>query len=87
MWDISKHEEKLESTKPVPDEIIDSSEGEPGAAAAVVIEVILGLMVGCHVQGFPSSEHWQHRTPAESWAASKAVWPAGQGSRFILLLW
>ncbi|NWS04714.1 WDR63 protein, partial [Motacilla alba] len=26
LWDISKHEEKLESTKPVADEIIDSSE-------------------------------------------------------------
>ncbi|XP_041339298.1 dynein intermediate chain 3, axonemal [Pyrgilauda ruficollis] len=37
LWDISKHEEKLESTKPVADEIIDS-EGEPRAAAAVVAE-------------------------------------------------
>ncbi|XP_039583074.1 dynein intermediate chain 3, axonemal isoform X3 [Passer montanus] len=38
LWDISKHEEKLESTKPVADEITDSSEGEPRAAAAVVTE-------------------------------------------------
>ncbi|XP_059710127.1 dynein axonemal intermediate chain 3 isoform X1 [Haemorhous mexicanus] len=32
LWDISKHKEKLESTKPVADEITDSSEGEPRAA-------------------------------------------------------
>ncbi|XP_053841675.1 dynein axonemal intermediate chain 3 isoform X2 [Vidua macroura] len=38
LWDISKHEEKLESTKPVADEITDLSEGEPRAAAAVVTE-------------------------------------------------
>ncbi|XP_064284502.1 dynein axonemal intermediate chain 3 isoform X4 [Passer domesticus] len=38
LWDISKHEEKLESTKPVADETTDSSEGEPRAAAAVVTE-------------------------------------------------
>ncbi|NWX57933.1 WDR63 protein, partial [Promerops cafer] len=38
LWDISKHEKKLESTKPVADEIIDSSEGEPRAVAAVVTE-------------------------------------------------
>ncbi|XP_066048637.1 dynein axonemal intermediate chain 3 isoform X2 [Chamaea fasciata] len=34
LWDISKHEEKLLSAKPVADEIIDSSEDEPRAAAA-----------------------------------------------------
>ncbi|NXE66469.1 WDR63 protein, partial [Calcarius ornatus] len=44
LWDISKHEEKLESTKPVVEEITDSSEGEP--TAAVVTEVTVGLMVG-----------------------------------------
>ncbi|NWY31801.1 WDR63 protein, partial [Pheucticus melanocephalus] len=44
LWDISKHEEKLESTKPVVDEVTDSSEGEP--RAAVVTEVTLGLMAG-----------------------------------------
>ncbi|NXD19000.1 WDR63 protein, partial [Spelaeornis formosus] len=33
LWDISEHEEKLQSTKPVADEIIGSSEDEPGAAA------------------------------------------------------
>nr|XP_054494326.1 dynein axonemal intermediate chain 3 [Agelaius phoeniceus] len=32
LWDISKHEEKLESTKPVVDEVTESSEGEPRAA-------------------------------------------------------
>ncbi|NXI18023.1 WDR63 protein, partial [Irena cyanogastra] len=32
LWDISKHEKMLESTNPVADEIIDSSEGEPRAA-------------------------------------------------------
>ncbi|NXW71046.1 WDR63 protein, partial [Hirundo rustica] len=35
LWDISKHEEKLLSAKPVADEIIDSSEDEPRAAAEV----------------------------------------------------
>ncbi|NWT68187.1 WDR63 protein, partial [Prunella himalayana] len=49
LWDISKHEEKLESTKPVADEVIDSSEGEP--RAAVVTEVTPGLMVGYVQQG------------------------------------
>ncbi|XP_066181241.1 dynein axonemal intermediate chain 3 isoform X2 [Sylvia atricapilla] len=34
LWDISKHEEKLLSAKPVADEIIDSSEDEPRAGAA-----------------------------------------------------
>ncbi|NWH83808.1 WDR63 protein, partial [Aegithalos caudatus] len=33
LWDISKHEEKLLSAKPVADEIIDLSEDEPRAAA------------------------------------------------------
>ncbi|KAL9845931.1 dynein axonemal intermediate chain 3 isoform 2-T2 [Geothlypis trichas] len=32
LWDISKHEEKLGSTKPVVEEVTDSSEGEPRAA-------------------------------------------------------
>ncbi|RMC08525.1 hypothetical protein DUI87_14771 [Hirundo rustica rustica] len=45
LWDISKHEEKLLSAKPVADEIIDSSEDEPRAAAEVT-EVIPGLMDG-----------------------------------------
>ncbi|NXP91434.1 WDR63 protein, partial [Passerina amoena] len=44
LWDISKHEEKLESTKPVVEEVTESSEGEP--RAAVVTEVTLGLMAG-----------------------------------------
>ncbi|NWS35849.1 WDR63 protein, partial [Polioptila caerulea] len=35
LWDISKHEERLESAKPVADETIDSSESEPRAAAGV----------------------------------------------------
>ncbi|XP_017585458.1 PREDICTED: WD repeat-containing protein 63 isoform X2 [Corvus brachyrhynchos] len=35
LWDISKHEEKLQSAKPVADEITDLSEGEPTAAAVV----------------------------------------------------
>ncbi|NXY27427.1 WDR63 protein, partial [Pomatorhinus ruficollis] len=38
LWDISKHEEKLLSAKPVADEVIDSSEDEPRAAAAEVTE-------------------------------------------------
>ncbi|NXO37575.1 WDR63 protein, partial [Locustella ochotensis] len=44
LWDISKHEEKLLSTKPVADEMIDSSEDEPRTAATEVIEEIPGLM-------------------------------------------
>ncbi|NXS20472.1 WDR63 protein, partial [Mystacornis crossleyi] len=46
LWDISKHEEKLQSAKPAADEITDSSEGEPTAAAAAVVvtEVIQGVM-------------------------------------------
>ncbi|NXQ30776.1 WDR63 protein, partial [Alaudala cheleensis] len=46
LWDISKHETKLQSTNPVADETIDSSEDEPRAAAAQVTEVMPGLMVG-----------------------------------------
>ncbi|KAM7046465.1 dynein axonemal intermediate chain 3 isoform 2-T2 [Acridotheres tristis] len=38
LWDISKHETKLQSTVPVPDETIDSAEGEPRAAIAGVTE-------------------------------------------------
>ncbi|NXR29502.1 WDR63 protein, partial [Cinclus mexicanus] len=38
LWDISKHETKLQSTVPVADETIDSSESEPRAAAAGVTE-------------------------------------------------
>ncbi|NWV08011.1 WDR63 protein, partial [Ptilonorhynchus violaceus] len=38
LWDISKHEEKLQSAKPVADEIADSPEGEATAAAAEVTE-------------------------------------------------
>ncbi|NXA95377.1 WDR63 protein, partial [Melanocharis versteri] len=38
LWDISKHEKKLQSAKPVADEITDSSEGEPTAVAAVMTE-------------------------------------------------
>ncbi|NXU03023.1 WDR63 protein, partial [Buphagus erythrorhynchus] len=38
LWDISKHETKLQSTVPVPDETIDSAEGEPRAATAGVTE-------------------------------------------------
>ncbi|NXR61545.1 WDR63 protein, partial [Rhadina sibilatrix] len=38
LWDISKHEEKLLSAKPVADEITDLSEDEPSAAAAAVTE-------------------------------------------------
>ncbi|NXO24223.1 WDR63 protein, partial [Cisticola juncidis] len=45
LWDISKHEEKLLSAKPVADENIDSSEDELRAAAAEVTDVIQGLMV------------------------------------------
>ncbi|KAF4793094.1 hypothetical protein TURU_114834 [Turdus rufiventris] len=40
LWDISKHEIKLQSTVPVAEETIDSSEGEPVAAAVRVIEKI-----------------------------------------------
>ncbi|NXS38255.1 WDR63 protein, partial [Pomatostomus ruficeps] len=54
LWDISKHEKKLQNAKPVADDITDSSEGKPTAAAAGVTEVILGLMVGWRVQEFPS---------------------------------
>ncbi|NXD38900.1 WDR63 protein, partial [Copsychus sechellarum] len=43
LWDISKHETKLQSTVPVAEETTDSAEGEPRAAAGV-IEVIAGLM-------------------------------------------
>ncbi|NWT08449.1 WDR63 protein, partial [Vireo altiloquus] len=35
LWDISKHEERLQRAKPVADEIIDS-EGEPTAAAVMI---------------------------------------------------
>ncbi|NXH43538.1 WDR63 protein, partial [Dicaeum eximium] len=43
LWDISKHEEKLESTRPVADEITDS-EDEPRPVVARMTEVIPGLM-------------------------------------------
>ncbi|NXU95954.1 WDR63 protein, partial [Cettia cetti] len=39
LWDISKHEEKLLSAKPVADEIIDSSEDEPRAAAPSPMQI------------------------------------------------
>ncbi|XP_023787918.1 WD repeat-containing protein 63 isoform X1 [Cyanistes caeruleus] len=39
LWDISKHEGKLQSAKPVADEIIESSEDEPRVAAARVTEL------------------------------------------------
>ncbi|XP_032923345.1 dynein axonemal intermediate chain 3 isoform X2 [Catharus ustulatus] len=38
LWDISKHETKLQITVPVAEETIDSSEGEPIAAAVRVTE-------------------------------------------------
>ncbi|NWW34851.1 WDR63 protein, partial [Panurus biarmicus] len=38
LWDISKHEKELQSTNPVADETIDSSEDEPRAAAAGMTE-------------------------------------------------
>ncbi|NXC84064.1 WDR63 protein, partial [Cercotrichas coryphoeus] len=36
LWDISKHETKLQSTVPVAEETTDSAEGEPRAAAGVI---------------------------------------------------
>ncbi|NXD90110.1 WDR63 protein, partial [Chaetorhynchus papuensis] len=45
LWDISKHEERLQSVNPVADEITDLSEGEP-TIATMVTEVIQGVMVG-----------------------------------------
>ncbi|NXT71957.1 WDR63 protein, partial [Chaetops frenatus] len=51
LWDISKYENKLQSTMPVADEMIDSSEDEPRAAAAwVILGVMVGWMVMCRVQ-------------------------------------
>ncbi|NXY55699.1 WDR63 protein, partial [Callaeas wilsoni] len=75
LWDISKHEKKLQSAKPVADEIIDSSEDEPRAAAAEVTEVILGVPSPLQVQQSstepPSVRHcaassilYSHKKPA-----------------------
>ncbi|NWX29707.1 WDR63 protein, partial [Notiomystis cincta] len=38
LWDISKHEEKLQNTQPVTEENMDSAEDEPGAVAAGLTE-------------------------------------------------
>ncbi|NWU44000.1 WDR63 protein, partial [Hylia prasina] len=59
LWDISKHEEKLLSAKPVADEIIDSSEDEP-RAAAVMTEVVLGLKFGQWCTGVPKPSLVRH---------------------------